>query len=735
MASHPSSRHNEPNTVNQIVNMLDFGGRRRTPYISQSEASECALACLAMVACYHGYQTDLATLRHRHALSLKGATLKQVMTIAESIGFSIRPLRGDLDDLSHLVRPAILHWNLNHFVVLVGIKRGLRGTRYHIHDPAKGTLTLTREEVSRKFTGVALELVKSATFKPKVERAQLGITQLWSSMAGFWQIARSVFILSFILQIAALAAPFYLQIAIDTVAPTADRDLLTMLAIGFGGLTVISLVAGWLRSLILVNLNAALTYQIVVNLFRHLMRLPLPWFEKRHVGDVISRFGATQPITQMLSEGMIASFIDGILALLTLALMFAYAPLLAGVALAVLALYLGFRLGFLHVLRLSNVDAITTTARENSALIESIRGIAAIKAFGQEGNRQRLWQRTKADAVNAGIKLGRMTASFDAFGQFIMGAERVLFVYLAVSLALDGKLTIGMIFAFQSYKGQFLDASMRLIEQAMNAKLLKVHLGRLSDIALSKVEDGDLTSPSTYADFSAALEAKGVRFRYAASEAEVLKGISLKIHPGEMVAFVGPSGGGKTTLLKILMGLFEPSAGHVSLGDQRLSDLPKHAFRSRVGVVAQDDVLYAGSLAENISFFDIDIDTDRIVEVAKLACIHDDIVRMPLRYESLVGDMGSSLSGGQKQRVLLARALYGRPEILFMDEGTANLDPASEQKIMSALASLNITRILVAHRPALVNASDRVFLCAEGIVEVLRNDNVPVYHPHLTDAK
>ena len=705
-----------------IADLLEFGGSRRTPYIGQNEASECALACLAMVACHHGYKTDLAALRQRHALSLKGATLKQVMSIAEAIGFSIRPLRGDLDDLGHLTMPAILHWNLNHFVVLVRIERGLRGMRYHIHDPAKGALVLTREEVSRHFTGVALEFVKSETFKPKMERTQLGITQLWSSMSGFWRVARSILILSLILQFAALAAPFYLQIAIDTVAPTADRDLLMMLAIGFGGLTLINLVASWMRSLILVNLNAALSYQVVVNLFRHLMRLPLPWFEKRHVGDVISRFGATQPITQMLSEGMIASFIDGIMAMLTLVLMFAYSPLLAGVALGVLVLYVGLRVAFLHTLRLRNVDAITTAARENSVFIESVRGIAAIKAFGQEGNRQRLWQRTKADAVNAGIKLGRMTAGFDAFGQFVMGAERVLFVYLAVSLALDGKLTIGMIFAFQSYKGQFLDASMRLVEQAMNASLLKVHLGRLSDIALSRTEDGDLTLSSERADFSGGLETRGVRFRYGAGEVEVLKGVDLKIEPGEMVALVGPSGGGKTTLLKIMMGLFEPTAGQVMLSGRPLVSLTKSAFRSRIGVVAQDDVLYAGSLSDNISFFDPDIDTDRVVEVAKFAAIHDDIQKMPLRYDSLVGDMGSALSGGQKQRVLLARALYNKPEILFMDEGTANLDPASEQKIMTALSSLKITRVLVAHRPALVHASDRVFLCVEGQIQVLRQD-------------
>ena len=399
--------------MNASIELLDLDGRRRTPYIAQSEGSECALACIAMVAGYHGYKTDLIALRQRYGMSLKGANLKQVMQVAEDIGFNARPLRGEIDDLPHLSMPAILHWNLNHFVVLTKISAGLRGTRYHIHDPARGTLALDGDEISRHFTGVALDLIKSESFKPKIDRVQLGITQLWSSMSGFWQTIRQVVLLSLVLQLAVLASPFFLQISIDTVFPSFDRDLLLMLALGFGGLTVINFMASWLRSLILVTLSNSLSYQVIVNLFRHLVRLPLDWFEKRHVGDIISRFGSTQPISQLLSQGMIAAFIDGAMALLTLTLMFVYSGLLGGIAVAALTLYAVVRLAFLQALRLKNLDAITTAARENSSFIETIRGIAAIKAFGQEGNRQRLWQKTKADAINAQIKLGRRLISGD----------------------------------------------------------------------------------------------------------------------------------------------------------------------------------------------------------------------------------------------------------------------------------------------------------------------------------
>lgn len=717
--------------MNAATDLLDFGGKRRTPYVAQSEGSECALACVAMVAGYHGYKTDLVALRQRYGMSLKGATLKQVIQVAEDIGFNAHPLRGEIEDLPHLSLPAILHWNLNHFVVLTKISAGLRGTRYHIHDPARGALRLSREDMSRHFTGVALDLLKSESFKPKMERAQLGITQLWSSMSGFWMTIRQVVLLSLVLQLVVLASPFFLQLSIDTVFPSFDRDLLLMLALGFGGLTVINFMASWLRSLILLTLSNSLSYQVVVNLFRHLVRLPLEWFEKRHVGDIISRFGSTQPISQLLSQGMIAAFIDGVMALLTLTLMFIYSGILGGIAVTALALYIAVRLAFLQALRLKNLDAITTAARENSSFIETVRGIAAIKAFGQEGNRQRLWQKTKVDAINAQVKLGRLTAGFDAMGQFVLAIEKIAFVYVAIRLALDAKLSIGMVFAFQAYKDQFLGAGMRLVEQAINFKIIQVHLTRISDIALSRTENDGKQASNDVPDYNRGIELRSVRYRYGIGEPEVLQGLNLKIEPGEMVALVGPSGGGKTTLIKIMMGLFIPTHGEVLVGGRQLTSFDQRRARSVIGSVAQDDDLFAGSLADNIAFFDPDIDMARVEEVARLACIFDDINKMPMRFDTMIGDMGSVLSGGQKQRVLLARALYHRPQILFIDEGTAHLDPQNEAMVLESLASINLTRIVIAHRSQSITAANRVISVVEGQIypHTIRNMTAPLGAP------
>jgi len=695
--------------MNAALDLVEFSGRQKTPYIPQGEASECALACIAMVAGFHGYQTDLISLRQHYGMSLKGANLKQVMQVAEDIGFNARAVRGDVDDLPHLSMPAILHWNLNHFVVLTAVTGGMRGRRYHINDPARGSLVLGAEEVSRHWSGIALDLLRSESFKPRIEKKQLNITQLWSKMTGFWGTIRQVVLLSLVMQAVVLATPFFLQISIDTVFPAFDSDLLLMLALGFGGLTIINLMASWLRALVLVTLSNALSYQVIVNLFRHLSRLPLDYFEKRHVGDIISRFGSTQPISQLISQGMIAAFIDGLMALLTLALMFVYSPILGGIACAALGLYVGLRLAFLQSIKLRNLDVITTMAKENTSFIESVRGIAAIKAFGQEGNRQRLWQKKKADAVNAQVKLGRLQAGFDALGQFVIGAERVLFVYIAITLAFDSVLTVGMIFAFQAYKQQFLDAGMRLTEQAINYQIVKVHLTRISDIALTPLEEGEAEKSNEEPDFTKPLVLDRVFYRYGTNEPMVLNGVSLTIEPGAFIAITGPSGGGKTTLMKILMGLFEPTNGAVRLGERPISSYRKIKYRRCIGSVAQGDSLYAGSLAENIAFFDPEIDMERVRAVARQAQIHAEIESMPMGYETLVGDMGSVLSGGQLQRVLLARALYPDPKVLILDEGTANLDAENEARILDTLKALEITRIAVAHRPATLEAAQKVY--------------------------
>lgn len=696
-----------------VFELLDFGNARRTPMIRQSEASECGLACLAMVAGHYGLQADMPTFRRQFGISSRGATLRTIMSLADQLGFSARALRAEINELGKIQAPAILHWNMNHFVVLNRVSLTWRGRRFHINDPARGCLHLSESEFSKSFTGIAIELIKSNKFRPQKVKSSLKISQLWSSINGARGALAGILSLTIILQLISLITPFFLQIGIDTALPANDNQLLSALAFGFGGLAFVSMVTNLLRSVAILNINNALSFQIINNLYRHLVSLPLSWFEKRHTGDVISRFSSTQPIVEFIGQGITSSAIDAMMVIITITMMFIYSTTLSCLALLACVAYVSIKLGSFAAMRGANASAITASARESSAFIETMRGISTVKAFGQEQGRQRTWQTLKASAINASLKLGRITARFDAISGFALAIERIIFVYLAVSLAMKGAFTVGMIFAFQAYKQQFLDAMTRLVDQGIRYWLLDVHLTRIADIALSRPEPVG-TRKLRNLPIRGDIELRGVSFRYGAGDPEVLSYVDLHVKAGEMVAFVGPSGGGKTTLLKIMMGLLEPTTGTVLIDGQPLDQLGLHAWRSRIGSVLQDDRLFAGSLAENIAFFESEVDMDRVREACRRAAIIDEVDAMPLGLETLVGDMGSSLSGGQRQRVMLARALYAQPAVLFMDEGTANLDPANETKVVEALRDIHATRLVSAHRPLAIHAASRIFMVREG---------------------
>ncbi len=679
-----------------------------------------------MVAQAHRLEIDLASLRRRFPVSLKGATLKQIVAIADQLGFNSRALRGEIADLAQVNLPAILHWDLNHFVVLKAIKKTLSGERYIILDPAVGERKLSAAELSRHFTGVILGLTPSERFQRKTETVKLRLVQLWSRMHGLKRALAQVLGLSILLQLFVLATPYYLQLAIDSALPSFDVSLLLMLACAFGGIALFQAATSALRQWILLSLGTSLGVQIVLNLFRHMLRLPQSWFEKRHVGDIISRFRSSQAVVDLLTHGLISAIIDGLMAITTLILLFVYAPTLATITLIAFLLFTTLKLATFPTMRIMNSDVIMAEAREQSIFMESVRGVQAVKLFAREGDQQRKWFNRYAEVVNAKLRMGRMTLGYDSAAQLIVALANIITIYLAVRYTMSGDMTIGMIFAFQAYRGQFTSAAQGFVDQFISYKMLSMHMGRIADIALNTPESMNDANSDTRTPLAGKIEFRGVSFKFAPHEPEILISASMQINAGETVAIIGPSGGGKTTLLKLLLGLLEPTAGEISVDDKPLHRINKRDYRRQVGAVMQDDVLFAGSIAENIAFFDADIDMARVQNAAHVASIHAEISAMTMGYESLVGDMGSALSGGQKQRVLLARALYHQPRLLVLDEGTAHLDVQTEAKVSAAIAALNITRIIVAHRPETIRTADRILLLEHGVLKEIRApDSLP----------
>nr|WP_183453044.1 peptidase domain-containing ABC transporter [Microvirga lupini] len=678
----------------------------------QSEAAECGLACLAMVATYHGRDVDLTALRRLFSISLKGVTLKDVLLMGQRLGMSGRGLRLEPEQLRDIKLPCILHWDMNHFVVLkeVGVRK------VTIHDPAVGVRTLSLDEVGHHFTGIALELTPTQSFERKKEISRLGLSALWGRMRGIKRALAQALVLSTVLQFAVLAAPFYMQLAVDEAVMKGDSGLLTALALGFGLLMLIHIGADWLRSHVLLFLSGALNFQMGANLFHHLVRLPLAWFEKRHIGDLVSRFRSAEPIQRLISEGLVAALVDGVMATLTLAMILIYSPKLSGIVFAALALYALLRFALYRSLRQRQEEMIEAAAKEQTTFIETARAIQSIKIFGRESDREAVWQNRYAASISRSIRQGRFTIGFKTANDLIYGLENVLVVWLGAKAIMANDMTIGMLYAFMAYKEQFLSKATNLIETGIQYRMLDLHLDRLSDIALTERE-GDLHGDSLVArPVAGAVELRNVSFRYADTEPDVLSGADLKVEAGEFVAITGPSGGGKTTLLKIMLGLFKPRDGAVLIDGTPIAHFGIQGFRQQIGVVMQDDQLLSGSIAENICFFDARIDLDWMRECARIAGVDDEIMAMPMNYNTLIGDMGTTLSGGQRQRVLLARALYRRPRMLFMDEGTSSLDLDKEREVNRALAELKITRIVIAHRPETIRAADRIVVLREGRV-------------------
>lgn len=769
------AKQNEKDTpVNKphfnVSQLLRFQQWRKVPVILQSEAAECGLASIAMLANYYGHKTDLISLRQRFGMSLKGANLAQLINIGNSLNFSCRALRLELVDVKKLNLPCVLHWDLNHFVVLKKVGKH----KVSIIDPAVGERVLSIDEVSKHFTGVALELSPNKAFKKQTNITSMHLSDFYQKSSGLFSSLTKVFILSLLLQLFALAGPYYMQLVVDEVLLSNDQSLLVVLAFGFGLLALIELATKALRSTVVLHFSNVLNIQMAANLFSHLLRLPLDYFEKRHIGDVLSRFSSLGQVKEILTTGIIEAIIDGIMAIATLVMIAIYSIKLALVVVAALLAYAIVRFLLYKPIKQLSEEAIIAKANEQSNFMESIRAIQTIKLFGRENQRQNLWHNAYAEQLNCGIRLGKYEIHFTWINDVIFGLENVLVVFIAATLIIQGQLSVGMLFAFMSYKRQFVSKMVNVIEKVIEFKMLSLHLNRIADIALcqqenlnqgsvnqtdvsqtdvsqtdisqtdvkpatteqifteqsgggdqlnnlsgnSRILNQDNSVQSVNSDVAShqrpILTLNKISFAYHESEKPLFQDLSLSIKQGESIAIIGPSGCGKTTLMKLMLGLFSTTSGSIYLKGTNINHVGVQAYRQQVAAVMQDDQLLSGSIIDNISLFDQHVDFERLHKATTMAAIDSEINTMPMRYHSLIGDMGSSLSGGQKQRLLLARALYKTPTILFLDEATSHLDTRLESNVNNSIKSLNITRVIIAHRMETILSADSIYQLQQG---------------------
>ncbi|MEA3651663.1 peptidase domain-containing ABC transporter, partial [Acinetobacter baumannii] len=696
----------------RYLERLSLGLGRTVPVILQTESSECGLACLAMIAGYYGYESDLLTLRQKHPISQKGATLATLVKIANKLHLTTRPLKLELDELNQLRLPCILHWDLNHFVIL----KNVSPAKITIVDPAFGERVFTYDQASSHFTGIALELWPDSNFEEKKDKTSIRIFKLFGEIRGLWKSLGQILILALVLEVFSLVSPFFMQWVIDHAIVSADLNLLTTLALGFGLLMLLSSLISLLQAWVVMHMATTLNVQWKANIFHHLVNLPTNFFQKRHLGDVISRFSSIDAIQRTLTTSFITAILDGLMTIFTLILMFIYSVKLACIALISMLMYIIIRWIWYYPLRRATEDQIVHGAKQSTHFMETMRGIKTIKQFEKQDYRQATWLSLFVNQINAGLTTQKLNIMFGFVNTLLFGLQNIIIVWLGATLVIEGEFTVGILMAFIAYKNQFGDRVTSLIDKYVEVRMLSLHGERLADIVLTDQEKTDnyLFVPESSELQKTEIDVKSLRFRYSEEESWIIHGINFNIPEGQSVAIVGSTGCGKTTLMNLLLGNLNPEHGEIKIGGQSIKSLGSNRLRNFIAYVAQDDVLFAGSILENISFFDDSVQQDWVEQCAKMASVHDEIMAMPMGYQTLVGDMGNILSGGQKQRILLARALYRKPKILFLDEATSHLDIIKEKEINDMIKSLNITRIIIAHRPETISSVDRIIALNNG---------------------
>lgn len=684
--------------------------------VLQAESSECGLACLVMVCNAYGKDISLSSARRTFPSSGRGMPLSSLLKIASTLGFISRPLKVEMEGLSALRTPCILHWDLNHFVVLSRI----RGDRVVILDPASGEQTLTLAAVSKHFTGIAVEFMPTASFEKTTAAPKVSVRSLMGKIRGVKRYFVGLFFLALSLEFFLLLAPLFNQLVVDEILPSRNFQLLNILVVGFFILLLMQVAVSFVRAWTVAILGNSIIGQWMGNVFSHLVSLKASYFEKRSLADIMSRFSAIGAIQRSITSAAIEVVLDGVFGILALCLMLAYSVKLSGVVLLSLSLYGLIKFKSYAAMRKAQELRIAASTRESSYFMESLRAIAPIKLFVRTAERKARWMNLLVDVQNSELRISRLSLSAGSVNSLISGLENLMVIWLGAGMILQssqvggqGAMTIGMLFAFLAYKGQFSSRISKLIDFSFDFRMLAVHAERLADIVSEEPETvGSSAEPP--GDLATSLELKDISFRYDEDGPWIFRNASLNIPAGQCVAIVGPSGVGKTTLVKILVGLIEPTAGDVLFGGLKTTEFGLNNFRSQVGTVMQDDALLTGTLAENICFFDLEPDQSHIERCAAQARIHEDILRMPLGYLTAVGDLGAGLSGGQKQRLMLARALYKRPKVLILDEATSHLDIANERAIAEELSNMPVTRVIIAHRPETIARADRVVRLQSG---------------------
>ncbi len=694
-----------------LLNVKRLGSQRRVPYVQQTAAADCGPACLTMVLAYYGKQINLDEVRNLAGVGSRGADALTLLRVGRWYGLRGRGVKvEEIDDLQYLDRASILHWGFQHFVVF----EAWDGEKATIVDPSGGRRKVSKETLRRQFTGVALVFDPSDDFEPEDTRKK-GLWRYLSQILAQSGVLSRVIVTSVLVQLFALALPILTGLLVDRVVPRGDTQLLLVIAAGLVGIVGFQFVTSLIRSYLLLQLRTQLDARLTLDFLDHLVDLPYAYFQQRSAGDLLMRLNSNSTIREILTTGTISGILDGFMVVLYLVVLYITSTTMATVVLG---------LGLLRVIiflltrrkqRDLMSEALQAEAKSRGYQVQLLTGIETLKASGTEKRSVELWSNLFVDELNVIIDRGRLNALIDSSLSALATGSPLLILVVGGFLVLNGELTLGTMLAANALAGSFLAPLTTLVGTATQLQLMGSYLDRINDVLdTPKEQDREEVTPA--GKVAGQIRLEGVSFRYNPMAPMVVRDVALKIEPGDFVAIVGRSGSGKSTLANLLLGLFIPTSGKIYYDGVDLERLEFRSVRSQLGIVSQQPYLFGTSIRANIAMADPTLPLDRVMDAARLAYIHDDIMALPMGYETLLADGGTSLSGGQRQRIALARALVHKPAILLLDEATSALDAVTEASIHAELQALRCTRIVIAHRLSTVRRADLILVMHEGEV-------------------
>lgn len=698
-------------------------GRRRVPLVMQMTDADCGAACLAMVSRRHGVRASLARVREGLDVGRDGVTARALLAAAPRFGLRGRAFRADAGQVGALPLPAIVHWEDAHFVVVEHV--GPRGFR--LVDPALGRRLLTPAEFAAGFSGTVLTFTHDPQSAPEPPPTRPGPLARWRRahplLRPFLPRLGAAFSVSLVLQALGLALPLATTVAFDQIMPARETALMPYLALGIAALVLTQFGVAYLRSRLLVMLQAKVDAALMTRLFRHLLRLPYAFFQQRASGDLMQRLSSSILLRELVTTQVLTAVIDGVLVIAYFGVLFAKDLAFAGLAAAIgVTQVVAVAVVNGRLLRL-NQRHLTVQADAESALMEALSGIATVKSMGAERQVFDGWLRRYTTALDADVAQNRLSATVANITASVQLAGPLALLWLGTGRLFDGA-GLGQTLGLQALALSALIPLASLVASAQVLQSVVSHLQRLRDVFAAQPEpagDPDLPAPR----LTGRISVRDLSFRYDGGAAPVLRDVSFDVAPGEKVAVVGPSGSGKSTLAMLLTGLYRPTGGEILFDGVPLSRIDPTALRRQFGVVLQESYLFRDSIRRNISLVHPGVGMPAIRAAAEVAAIDQDIVAMPMGYDTQVAERGQALSGGQRQRLSIARAVAGQPAVLLLDEATSHLDVATERRVDQAISAMRCTRIVVAHRLSTVRNADQILVVAAGrIVERGRHDDL-----------